>query len=70
MATYPFTNPSDINYKYDTWCNDAYTVGYKCNINKMNDINPMTLYMLLPSPLFGMYVHIVDGIWGSMFLHL
>ena len=29
----------------------------------------MILYMLLPSPLFGMYVHIVGGIWGSMFLH-
>ena len=24
----------------------------------------MILYMPLPSPLFGMYVHIVGGIWG------
>ena len=29
----------------------------------------MILYMLLPSPLFGMYLHIVGRIWGSMFLH-
>ena len=63
MATYPFTNPSDINYKYDTF---DIMMHRRLDIN---NINPMTLYMLLPSPLFGMYVHIVGGIWGSMFLH-
>ena len=67
MATYPLTNPSDINYKYDTLYYDEQKIGYQCNI--LNNTSLMILYMLLPSPLFGMYVHIVGGIWGSMFLH-
>ena len=42
----------------------------KLDINvTINNTSLMILYMLLPSPLFGMYVHIVGGIWGSMFLH-